>query len=501
MKYEDVFNALSSDIPELTSDGLAFLSRRLRNEGIVAFQKGMKDAYDAVLHAVASTGNFPDYIPYVCRGCYDVAYSAGIGRVLDHLAFFGKLDVDGLPTPEPWDKFLLRLQEVDSFAGLDLERVFPSKSYNLVRKWIKRKLGPAPKNVIGRHGPGATAEKLVGWDKWLAMDDSPLTTHPWNRLTAVPKDVSGKRIIAIESAKTQFIQQGLARALKNTQFFRDHTDFTEVTEHVMLACRPGQVTVDLKDASDRLGLPFLSLLPPDWSSLLARYSSFAGQLPTGDFIVYPFIASMGCGFCFELETLLFYLVALLSAEPQHMDEIEMLTRKLSVYGDDIVLPGWLLPRFETYCSKVGLVLNPKKTCHTETFRETVGYWICDGIARERFTPRLTGTTRHLTFADDTSRLNLAERAVNAGYHLLGAMLSANVVQRTRFSEKKSKPVGKVRVAQTVTRALNVIDETRWLSYWMEGRSNVVSEPTFQGRCKAAWIPLESWPLLQQHRML
>lgn len=501
MKYEEVFVALSSDIPELTSDGLDFLTRRLKNEGIVAFQKGMKDAYDAVLHAVASTGNFPDYIPYVCRGCYNVAHSAGIGRVLDHLAFFGKLDIDGLPTPEPWDKFLLRLQEVSAFAGRDLSAVFPSKSFNLVRKWIKRKLGPAPKVVIGRHGPGATAEKLVGWDKWLAMDSDPLTTHPTNRLTAVPKDVSGQRIIAIESVKAQFIQQGIAKSLKETRFFRDHTDFSDISEHVLLACRPGQITIDLKDASDRLGLPFLSLLPSDWSSLLARYSSFAGLLPTGDFVVYPFIASMGCGFCFEVETMCFFLLALLSAEPQHMDEIDMLARKLSVYGDDVVMPGWLLPRFEANCSKVGLVLNPKKTCHTETFRETVGYWIMDGIARERFTPRLTGTTRHLTFADDTARLNLAERAVRAGYHLLGAKLSANVVRRTRFSTKMSKPVGRVRVAQTVTRALNVIDETKWLSYWMEGRSNVCSEPTFQGRRREVWIPLESWPLLQQWRLL
>lgn len=494
MRYEEFVNALISDVPEITDVGKTFLLRRLQNEGIVSFARGLKDAFDAVLSSLAETGTIPSRIPYLCRNSICWVDDGSSGRILDLLGCFNKLSIPGLECEEPWDKYKSRLSEIRSFAGFDLKRVVDDRSYHVVRQYLAYGLGKAPTMIIGRHGPGATAEKAVGWDKWLWMDTDPVTPYQGSRVISVPKDISGKRVIAIESVKSQFVQQGLSRALRRTRHFRTNFNLEDLTRHVALASRQDYVTVDLKDASDRLCVSFADLLPEDWSFLFRRYSSSYGILPGGECIGFPFIASMGNGFCFELETLLFHALAVLSNEPTTVSEARHYGSLVSVYGDDIVFPSYMLPRFQYLLDRLPLVLNPKKTCYTSSFKETVGMWISEGSARERFLPKLEGTLQEIEL-HGRERFAFAERAARAGYWTLTRLLLEDYEYRIRWNKRFHRYDIQLKYFHPRKRPLNVVEDTRWKSYWMEGRYNETEEDTFDGVFKNGWIPMESFPSL------
>lgn len=494
MRYVEYIGALISDVPELTEKGKKFLLTRLQNEGIVSFARGFKDAYDAVLTSLAEDGSIPLRIPYLCRNSVVWIDPDSPARILDLLGCFNKLSIPGLECEDPWDKYKSRLSEVASFSGFDFRRIVDDRTYHVVRSFLAYGLGTAPKCVIGRHGPGATYEKLSGWDKWLAMDTLPLPSFIQNRIVSVPKDISGKRVIAIEGVKSQFIQQGISRCLRQTRYFRSYFNLQDLKRHIALSSRQDYVTVDLKDASDRLGLPFLSLLPDDWGFLFRRYSSSMGYLPSGEMVDFPFIASMGNGFCFELETLLFHVIAVASNAPSNVGEAKNYANFISVYGDDIVMPDWMLPRFEYMMARLSLRLNHKKTCRTASFKETVGMWICDGVARERFLPRLTGTLDGILLSG-RELFGFADRAARSGYWTLVSLLLEGRQFRTRWNKRFHRYDIQLEYFHPLKRPLNVVEDTRWKSYWMEGRYNETEEDTFDGVLKKGWIPMESFPSL------
>ena len=156
-----------------------------------------------------------------------------------------------------------------------------------------------------------------------------------NNVTTVPKTWKTERVIAIEPCWNSFFQKGVGKLIRRRLrkvgiLLRDSQE-----RHGYLA-RMGSVhkvfaTLDLKSASDTICIGLVeALLPEDWLRVLTDLRSpYMGEGEAR--YRYQRWSSMGNGYTFELETLIFYAltVAIVGAESG---------RGVSVYGDDIIAP-------------------------------------------------------------------------------------------------------------------------------------------------------------------
>jgi len=488
--YPQYFGALCAAYPVLTSDAETFLLRRLQSEGIIAFQKGSKEAYDCIMQSLATFGTIPDKIPFYPKGAF--IGGCNPGHVLNLVGAFNKLRVVGHDTEAPWSSFAERNLNTAAFNGWRVPVTF-FKSAEVVRTWFASLLGEAPPSVLRcKHGPGQTAERLVGWDKWLAVFDEKFSP-PSLRMVGVPKDVGGDRIIGIEHAYRQFLQQGYAHALRNTRFFKRYTDFSCLDKHLLKACLPTHMTIDLKDASDRLSSSFVEyFFPPRWYTSLASHTSSVACLPSGESLRLGMFATMGCGFCFEVETACFFLLALTACEPETLSDCYRYADAISVFGDDIVMPKFGYNAFASLAYQSGLALNQKKTCLTDSFKETVGYWITFGSATRRFTPTLCGNRKGLLFASEFALMGLSNEAVARGYRRLGeSLLPPKLLGR--WNSNLQRVEIRLSVQQFVKRRLSVVDGTRYFAYWKTGVADVQEEVTNQSHIVREWVPCNTFP--------
>lgn len=125
-------------------------------------------------------------------------------------------------------------------------------------------------------------------------------------------------------------------------------------------------TIDLSAASDSISKQLVfELLPFDWWSLMDDLRVHKVDID-GDIHDLEMFSSMGNGFTFELESLLFY--ALVRA----IAYFSNVRGRISVYGDDIVAPSVLGPRIKRTFSWFGFKVNAKKSFWSGPFRESCG---------------------------------------------------------------------------------------------------------------------------------
>jgi hypothetical protein len=195
---------------------------------------------------------------------------------------------------------------------------------------------------------------------------------PGNRITTVPKNAKTDRIIAIEPTLNMFLQKGIGGLIRS-KLRKAGVDLNDQRPN-QVAARIGSTdgslaTLDLASASDSVSLELCrQLLPPDWFQAMEMTRSPYGVLPSGKVIKYQKISSMGNGFTFELESLLFWAVARAVGELFHPRG----DRRLFVYGDDLVVPTALAEDLSQWLAYFGFDLNPEKSFVDGPFRESCG---------------------------------------------------------------------------------------------------------------------------------
>lgn len=209
------------------------------------------------------------------------------------------------------------------------------------------------------------------WAPWPETRREP-TLVAGNKVTTVPKSYKTNRVIAIEPSWSMFFQKGIGRMIRKRlrRFGQLHPDAQQRARGL---ARTGSstgllATLDLSSASDCLSLALCEiLLPLDWFQHMMNVRSQVGEWDGG---VFPYrkISSMGNGFTFELETLIFYALACTHAG---------LGNKFThVYGDDIIVPSDLAEPLTETLAETGFALNSDKSFHVGPFRESCGghYW-------------------------------------------------------------------------------------------------------------------------------
>lgn len=190
-----------------------------------------------------------------------------------------------------------------------------------------------------------------------------------NDVTTVPKNSKTDRTIAIEPCCNMLYQKAYGNWLREALGSRKVTlrDQSRNQKLARVAASKGLATVDLKGASASISVELVwELLPYDVASVLDDLRSHKYKLD--DVIgTYEQFSSMGNGFTFELESLIFWALT-----QSTIDVVRPRDRSIAIYGDDIIVSVEcldLLMEVFTFC---GFKVNTKKTHSVSGFRESCG---------------------------------------------------------------------------------------------------------------------------------
>jgi hypothetical protein len=240
---------------------------------------------------------------------------------------------------------------------------------------------------------------LVGWDASerarsergndLLMYPS-VEIHP-GKLSFVQKDARSMRPIVVEPPLNGLAQKGIGDYMKKRMQLFASLDLTDQSRNQGLAQR-GSVdgsfaTLDLSSASDTVSWSVVRLLlPEDWFDFLASFRTgditVPGRKTEGSVELEKF-SSMGNGYTFELESLIFFSLAVAATELEFNFPTEQGTRfrglqredsfsMVSVYGDDILCRTEVYARLTRVLGELGFIVNNEKSFNSGPFRESCG---------------------------------------------------------------------------------------------------------------------------------
>jgi hypothetical protein len=260
--------------------------------------------------------------------------------------------------------------------------------------------------LVPRFGPGSTADRLDMPDRWnfhYWPDRLEGVFPQWRfgtyngtwkeptvslgeeqpaRVVSVPKTQKTPRIIAMEPATVQFAQQALKNSfydLLDKSWIREILGFTDQSRNQELArissISGDLATLDLSEASDRVHLSMVHRTFKRWPHLmefmLAARSRTA--IVNGDEITLHKYASMGSALTFPFEAVVFTIIAAMGMERSGISTRPRdLPGRLSVYGDDIIVPVHATSDVVDLLSLFGLKVNMHKSFWNGHFRESCG---------------------------------------------------------------------------------------------------------------------------------
>ena len=277
-----------------------------------------------------------------------------------------------------------------------------SSTRQTILDWI----GSKPDDLaIGRFGPGATFTDKNGrttvpdkmssdpvmtrgalwflpqwlgtqWGAYQAQHRGKIEYVPGNRFTTAPKTSKTDRSIAVEPSINVFFQLALGRQLRSRLKKRGCWDLTRAQELHRLVAESSSVTrefatLDLSNASDTVCRNLVRLLmPPAWFDQLDGLRS-PKTLVDNKWVVLEKFSSMGNGFTFELETIIF--AALSVTVTRKCGHGGWLGRDVYVFGDDIIVKNDVARYLKPVLEFCGFLLNEEKSFYgEEQFRESCG---------------------------------------------------------------------------------------------------------------------------------
>lgn len=294
------------------------------------------------------------------------------------------------------------------------ERITPH--FAEIRRIIAEELiGFKPPDLLeGRHGPGATfgdrgRETTVphkmssvptltsecvwflpqffgtAWGRYIASERS-LSFVRGNRFTTVPKTSLVDRPIAVEPSINVFFQLAIGTALRQRLKRRVGWDLGEAQAIHRRVARESSVsrefaTLDLSNASDTVAFNLVRLLLPHaWFSVMSDLRSPTTTHPDDPTKVVWLekFSSMGNGFTFELETVIFSALAIHAS--RLMGHKGVLGWDVFVYGDDIIVRNDVVNVLRSLLNFCGFTLNDQKSFFGESpFRESCGADFYNGV--------------------------------------------------------------------------------------------------------------------------
>ncbi len=272
---------------------------------------------------------------------------------------------------------------------------------DLAAKYARECIGSRPPRMISgaftggastrvKRGPTAIAEKFEGkahcsvsampyWGPhlfenpgWHNLNPSvgELVEQESSMLFTVPKNSEIDRVACKEPEINMFLQRGLGDFIRY-RLKRHGIDLNDQRHNQRLALvgsvERSHATLDLSSASDTVSRAIVQrIIPPAWFSALNDLRVKSVVLTDGSIHSLEMFSSMGNGFTFELETLIFWVLS------RAVATLMRCRGKILVYGDDIVVPKAVGLALSRVLPWFGFKLNESKSFWTGPFRESCG---------------------------------------------------------------------------------------------------------------------------------
>lgn len=259
---------------------------------------------------------------------------------------------------------LIKGSEVSAFNKFQCETGITRRLYNFIEPWF------------------SLAYPLWG-EKFSRPDSSgrvvreQFTFEEGNEVVTVPKNAKTDRVIAIEPGLNLWFQKGIGSMIRR-RLLRVGVDLNSQVRNqqaALVSSKTGHLaTVDFSSASDSISYELIrEVLPPRWFSLLDVCRSPVGTLDGAE-IKWNKFSSMGNGFTFELESLIFFAAA--HAVCEYLGES---FQEVSVFGDDVIIPSSCFELFRSFCDFLGFRVNKEKSFSSGWFRESCGSHYFAGV--------------------------------------------------------------------------------------------------------------------------
>jgi len=298
--------------------------------------------------------------------------------------------------------------------------------------------------LLPSHGPGATADRLKGNQKWTLREwtsrledyfpageflfvnprqynadrDQVNYLEPGQerpvKVILVPKTLKTPRVIAMEPTAMQYAQQALRKPLYEVLERGDartsFVGFKHQEPNQLLALRGSLkkdlATLDLSEASDRVSTLHVEHLlrnHPHLRGAVFACRSTKAEVEGHGVIRLAKFASMGSALCFPIEAMVFATVVFVGIEESlgrqlSRREIESLRGEVRVYGDDIVCPVAHVQSVIACLERFGFKVNASKSFWASAFRESCGkeYWAGHDVSIVRVRHLLPASRRDVT---------------------------------------------------------------------------------------------------------
>jgi hypothetical protein len=217
------------------------------------------------------------------------------------------------------------------------------------------------------------SEEMPGW---LGVADFSPTIVRGNVMFTVPKKTDIDRVACKEPDINMFMQKGIGSFIR-ARLRSIGINLNDQSKNRKLA-RVGSIdsslaTLDLSSASDSVSSVLVAeMLPVCWYAALDSVRSHV-TIIDGEEHRNEMFSSMGNGFTFELESLLFYTLARATCYFRGISGI------VSVYGDDIIVPSEVYQDLVWVLNLMGFQVNPDKSFSEGPFRESCGGHYHDGF--------------------------------------------------------------------------------------------------------------------------
>lgn len=278
-----------------------------------------------------------------------------------------------------------------------------------IRRKISQILGDVPDlhMIDPRFGPGATtsipkriasARRKLGTSfacseellpiirdvleelqNWIPFGDADSCTVPVEvhrgKLVFVPKTFKTHRTVVVEPVLNSFYQCGIGDYMA-ARLRKYGVDIRDQAPNQRMACEGSLsnelATLDLSSASDTVAYELIyDLLPVEWALFLKQFVTRIVEYKGHSLRLQKF-SSMGNGFTFPLETLIFYAIALSCVDDKDVSLVR-------AYGDDIIVPCYAFDSLVETLRCLGFVPNRLKSFADGPFRESCGADYHSGI--------------------------------------------------------------------------------------------------------------------------
>lgn len=197
-----------------------------------------------------------------------------------------------------------------------------------------------------------------------------IQTKEFSEVITVPKNAKTDRTIGIEPDGNIFLQLGVGAMIRRRLFHvgidLDHGASVNADLARIGSIDGSLATIDLSAASDRISRKLVKfLLPSRWFALLDTLRTSYAKLGP-DLIMLKKFSSMGNGFTFELQSLIFWAIA------SSVCRLNGLHSEVKVFGDDIIIDSRAYDELCDLFARIGFKVNLRKSFNTSYFRESCG---------------------------------------------------------------------------------------------------------------------------------